>query len=71
MIFDSLLGSLFSSTTNLITNSIGLPNLGTLGLSFSKLKKLFSNQDVDETTTIKDISLQRSTYSKVITEIFV
>ena len=70
MIFDSLLGSLFSSTTNLITNSIGLPNLGTLGLSFSKLKKLFSNQDVDETTTIKDISLQTSTYSKVIPEIF-
>lgn len=70
MILDSLFSGIFSTSTSFITNSLGLPSLSSLGLSFSNIKKLFSNTNEEITSTIKDISLQTSTYSKIIPEIF-
>lgn len=66
----NIVSSFASKATNSITSALGCPSLSSLGLSFSNLKKLFSHEDDTTTTELKDLSLQTSTYKKVIPEVF-
>lgn len=67
---NGILNSFFSRSTSVITSSLGCPPLRTLGLSFSVLKKIFSSNEDEILTEMKDMSLQTSTYNKVIPEVF-
>ena len=66
----NIVSSFASRATNSITSALGCPTLSSLGLSFSNLKKLFLHEDDTTTTELKDLSLQTSTYNKVIPEVF-
>ena len=54
----------------MITSSLGLPSLSSIGLSFNNIKKLLSDTSPEETIELRDVSLQTATYNKVIPEVF-
>ncbi len=56
--------------TNTIVTSFGCPSLNTLGLNIgSIINMIISNKD-EVNTELKDITLQTSTYNKIIPEVF-
>ena len=56
--------------TNSLLSTLGCPTLSSLGLSIGNIIKMLKSNDEEVSTEIKDISLQTSTYNKVIPEIF-
>ena len=70
MLFNNFFGNIFNSTTGMITSSLGLPSLSSIGLSFNNIKKLLSDTSPEETIELRDVSLQTATYNKVIPEVF-
>ena len=62
--------SFANKATNSIFTSLGCPSLSSLGLSVGNIVKLLKSDNDEISTEIKDVSLQTSTYNKVIPEIF-
>ena len=66
----NIMSSFFSKSSNAITSALGCPSLSSLGLSFNNLKRIFGNNDDIVNVELKDMSLQTSTYNKIIPEVF-
>ena len=64
------LSSMATRTTNSIFSSLGCPTLSTLGLSFSNIIRLCKSNKDDINVELKDVSLQTSTYNRIIPEVF-
>lgn len=66
----NIASSFYSKSTNAITSALGCPSLSSLGLSFTNIKNLFGGNDDVVSFSLKDMSLQTSTYNKIIPEVF-
>lgn len=68
------ISSSFSSFANRVTNSIftsfGCPSLSSLGLNIGSIIKMMKSDHDDMNVELKDVTLQTSTYNKVIPEVF-
>lgn len=62
--------SFANRATNSIFTSLGCPSLSSLGLSVGSIIKMLKSNSDEVSTDIKDLSLQTSTYNKVIPEVF-
>ena len=62
--------SFISKTANTIFTSLGCPSLNTLGLNINNIVKILKSNDDKIDIKLKDISLQTSTYNKIIPEVF-
>lgn len=66
----SSITSFANRATNSVFSSLGCPTLTSLGLSIGSIVRLLKNDEENITNELKDVTLQTSTYNKIIPEVF-
>ena len=66
----SSMTSFANRATNAVFSSLGCPTLSSLGLSIGNIVNLLKSGEENITNDLKDVTLQTSTYNKIIPEVF-